>query len=73
MLGFVTEDAGIEPRNIATFALVKRSNIISFFKNIPQNAEWLERLTSNAKVATVLSSNPASSDTVESEWRQKKG
>ncbi len=35
-------------------------------------AEWLERLTANAKVATVLSSIPASSDTVESEGRQMK-
>jgi hypothetical protein len=30
-------------------------------------AEWLERMTANAKVATVLGSIPASSDTVESE------
>ncbi len=30
-------------------------------------AEWLERLTANAEVATVLGSIPASSDTVESE------
>ncbi len=30
-------------------------------------AEWLERLTANAKVATVLGSIPESSDTVESE------
>jgi hypothetical protein len=30
-------------------------------------AEWLERLTANAKVSTVLGSIPASSDTVESE------
>jgi hypothetical protein len=28
-------------------------------------AQWLERLTANAKVATVLDSIPASSDTVE--------
>ncbi len=33
-------------------------------------AEWLERLTANAKVATVLGSIPASSETAESEWRQ---
>ncbi len=33
-------------------------------------AEWLKHLTANAKVATVLGSIPASSDTVESE-RQK--
>jgi hypothetical protein len=33
---------------------------------------WLERLTANAKVATVLGSIPASSDTVESEGRQMK-
>jgi hypothetical protein len=32
----------------------------------------LEHLTANAKVATVLDSNPASSDTVESEGRQMK-
>ncbi len=35
-------------------------------------AEWLERLTSNAVVATVLASIPTASDTVESEWRQMK-
>jgi hypothetical protein len=33
-------------------------------------AEWLERLTANTVVATVLGSIPASSDTVESEGRQ---
>jgi hypothetical protein len=33
-------------------------------------AEWLERLTANAVVATVLGSIPACSDTVESEERQ---
>ncbi len=32
-------------------------------------AEWLERLTAKAVVATVLGSIPASSDTVESEGR----
>ncbi len=35
-------------------------------------AKCLERLAVNAKVATVLGSIPASSDTVESEWRQMK-
>ncbi len=35
-------------------------------------AEWLELLTANAIVATVLGSIPASSDTVESEGRQMK-
>jgi len=35
-------------------------------------AEWLERLTADAKVATVLGSIPASSDTLESEGRQMK-
>ncbi len=35
-------------------------------------AKWLERLTANVVVATVLSSIPASSDTVESEGRQMK-
>jgi hypothetical protein len=35
-------------------------------------AEWLERLTANAEVATVLGATPASSDTVESEGRQIK-
>jgi hypothetical protein len=35
-------------------------------------AEWLEHLTVNVKVATVLGSVPASSDTVESEERQMK-
>ncbi len=34
--------------------------------------EWLERLTANAVVATVLGSITASSDTVESEGRQMK-
>jgi hypothetical protein len=34
--------------------------------------QWLERLTANALVATVLGSIPASSDTVESEGRQMK-
>ncbi len=35
-------------------------------------AEWLERLTANAEVATVPGSIPASSDTAESEGRQMK-
>jgi hypothetical protein len=35
-------------------------------------AERLERLTANAKVATVLGSIPASFDTVESKGRQMK-
>jgi hypothetical protein len=35
-------------------------------------AEWLMRLTFNAKAATVLGSIPASSDTLESEGRQMK-
>jgi hypothetical protein len=35
-------------------------------------AEWLEHLTANAEVATVLGSIPASSDTVESKGRQMK-
>ncbi len=35
-------------------------------------AKWLERLTANAEVATVLGSIPASSGTVESERRQMK-
>jgi hypothetical protein len=35
-------------------------------------AEWLEHLTAKAKVATILGSIPASSDTVESEVRQMK-
>ncbi len=34
--------------------------------------EWLERLTANAQVATVLGSIPASSDTLESKGRQMK-
>ncbi len=33
-------------------------------------AEWLERLTANAEVATVLGSIPAFYDSVESEGRQ---
>jgi hypothetical protein len=35
-------------------------------------ADWLERLTANAPVATVLGSIPASAGTVESEGRQMK-
>jgi hypothetical protein len=35
-------------------------------------AEWLDRLTANAKVATGLGSTPASSDTAETERRQMK-
>jgi hypothetical protein len=35
-------------------------------------AKWLERLNAKAKVATVLSLVPASSDTAESEERQMK-
>jgi hypothetical protein len=35
-------------------------------------AEWLERLTANAEVATVLNYIPASPDTVECEWLQIK-
>ncbi len=35
-------------------------------------ADWLQRLTANVKIATVLGSIPASSDTVDSEGRQKK-
>ncbi len=35
-------------------------------------ADWLERLTANAAVATVMGSISASSDTVESEGRQMK-
>ncbi len=34
--------------------------------------EWLERLTSHAKVATVVSFDPSTPDTVESEGRQMK-
>jgi hypothetical protein len=40
--------------------------------NMVELAEWLERLTANAVVATVLGSIPASSDTMESEGRQMK-
>ncbi len=35
-------------------------------------ADWLERLTANAEVATFMGLIPASSDTVESEGRQMK-
>ncbi len=38
----------------------------------PDLAKWLERLTANIEVATVLGSIPASSDTVESEGPQMK-
>jgi hypothetical protein len=41
-----------------------------FFKKFQKSKEWLERLAVNAKAATVLDSIPASSNTVESEWRQ---
>jgi hypothetical protein len=37
-----------------------------------RSSEWLERLTANVKVATVLGSIPASSVTVDSEGRQMK-
>ncbi len=43
--------------------------LYSWMKSI---AVWLERLTINAKAATVLGSMPASSVTVESEGRQMK-
>ncbi len=45
----------------------RKDFVISFGWDL---AEWLERLTANAVVATILGSIPASSDTVESEWRQ---
>ncbi len=41
-----------------------------FIRDEMRSSEWLERLTVNAVVATVLFSIPASSDTVESEGRQ---
>ncbi len=41
-----------------------------FLKSGWDLAEWLERLTANAEVATVPGSVPASFDTVESEGRQ---
>ncbi len=43
-----------------------------YSKNGWDLAEWLERLTANAPVATVLGSIPASVGTVESEGRQMK-
>ncbi len=43
-----------------------------YFDSNQDLAEWLERLTANAEVATVLGSIPASFDTVESEGRQMK-
>ncbi len=42
------------------------------YKEFWDLVEWLERLAVNAKVATVIGSIPASSDTVESEGRQMK-
>ncbi len=55
-------------------AKIRETIPLSLFCFIVKNrvAEWLERLTVNAVVATVLGSIPASSDTVESEGRQMK-
>jgi hypothetical protein len=39
---------------------------------LANKAEWLERLTANAKVAIALGSIPASSDIMESEGRKMK-
>jgi hypothetical protein len=39
------------------------------FVQVDEVSKWLERLAVNAKVATVLGSIPASSDTLESEGR----
>jgi hypothetical protein len=42
----------------------------TFWPPVWDQTEWIERLTANVKVATVLDSIPESSDTVESEERQ---
>ncbi len=42
------------------------------YKHSNTPTTWLERLTANAAVATVLGSIPAASDTVLSEGRQMK-
>ncbi len=47
---------------IRTFSSLYYIFIITFYL-----AKWLERLAVNAKISTVLGSNLASSDTVESE------
>ncbi len=82
-----TEDPGIKPRTVSIQCLhwpVKQSNVYdcgdvvtvewvtrcSVAKEL--GWEWLERLTANAHVATVLGSIPASVGTVESEGRQMK-
>jgi hypothetical protein len=48
------------------------SSLYYIFNKTFYLAKWLERLAVNAKVATVLGSILASSDTVESEGRQMK-
>jgi hypothetical protein len=49
------------------FATLSLNPVLSQFL-----AEWLERLTANAKDATILGSIPASTNTAKSEGRQMK-
>ncbi len=56
----------------ACWPLLQGVLVMSPKDGFPHVDEWLERLTANAEVATVLGSIPASSDTVESEERQMK-
>jgi hypothetical protein len=44
----------------------------AYIKWMRSSLQWLERLTANAEVASVLGSIPASSDAVETEGRQMK-
>ena len=68
-------------QRLNTFCISSIAVVFKLFSQILQThriergwdlAEWLERLTANAVVATVLGSIPASSDTVKSEGRQMK-
>ncbi len=66
--GFTTH---VHPAASAAPTLAHRFKVVNLRGS--DLALWLERLTANAEVATVLGSIPASSsDTVESEGRQMK-
>ncbi len=60
------------PDGATALVTVRPTSVAINFHSGWDVAEWLERLTANAKVATVLGSIPASSVTVESEGRQMK-
>jgi hypothetical protein len=63
--------AGSRPMSAAVHRspnkLWRSNSIFNLWIYLWDVAEWLERLTANAEVTTVLGSNKASSDTVESE------